>query len=458
MTSTGINAVESSSEGRVGDTESALLVAELVLDDIAALEVSRKGEKRDDAPLSDEELAIQLQAASIKSFIGLLSDHQFASSIDRALETDASQLTALCNLDEAEHDDHRAAIALEVGQALPPQTPFQRMMEAQRQPERLLREPSPTSQIEACDWNVEPVSEALEDLRIVPTPSTAAPHQFRIECVICGDRVVGTRSFQATCCHYYCRGCLVDLVQTSLRDERLHPLRCCHQELALETVFQFISASLRAQFVDKRIEFATPSPSRVYCPNPRCSRFLGGSGGTKQDLHCEECGAVVCSECKDNVHPGEDCQYNQATLGVKALAAASGWKTCPGCHAIVELNQGCYHITCRCSTQFCYLCSARWRTCGCRQWDEQNLLNDAERRVFNEFGAGEAELRPDIHAERVHDRMEELRHSHECVHHSWRFRHGCGECEECGDFLPVFLMRCTNCQTLACRRCSVNRL
>ncbi|KAF8838341.1 hypothetical protein BDN67DRAFT_98483 [Paxillus ammoniavirescens] len=455
MTSIGINVVESSSRGRVDDTESELLVAELVLEDIAALEISRKGKKRDDAPLSDEELAIQLQASSIQSFIGLLSDYKFASSIDRALETDASQLTALCNLDEAEHDDHRAAIALEGGRVLPPQTPFQRMMEAQKQPER---EPSSMSQVYDCDWDVEPVSEAFGDLTMVPVPSTAAPRQSRIECVICGDGVLSTRSFEATCDHHYCRDCLVDLVRTSLRDERLHPLRCCHQELALETVFRFISASLRAQFVDKSIEFATPSASRVYCPNPRCSRFLGGSDGTKQDLHCEECGAIVCSECKNNVHPGEDCPDNQATLEVKALAASSGWQTCPGCYAIVELNQGCYHIICRCSTQFCYLCSARWKTCSCRQWDEQNLLNDAERRVLNEFGARGAELHPDIHAERVYDRMEELRHNHGCVHHSWRYRHGSGQCEECGDFLRVFLMRCTNCQTLVCRRCSVNRL
>ncbi|KIJ16678.1 hypothetical protein PAXINDRAFT_74469, partial [Paxillus involutus ATCC 200175] len=444
------------SRGRVGDTESELLVAELVLEDIAALEVSRKGKKRDDAPLSDEELAIQLQASSIQSFIGLLSDYQFASSIDRALETDASQLTALCNLDEAEHDDRQAAIALEGGRALPPQTAFQRMMETQRQPERLLRSCPTVTIIHHLYREPSPIGQVNGSLH--SNYATLMTCVVRIECVICGDGVISTRSFEATCDHHYCRDCLVDLVRTSLRDERLHPLRCCHQELALETVFRFISASLRAQFVDKSIEFATPSASRVYCPNPRCSRFLGGSDGTKQDLHCEECGAIVCSECKNNVHPGEDCPDNQATLEVKALATSSGWQTCPGCYAIVELNQGCYHITCRCSTQFCYLCSARWRTCSCRQWDEQNLLDDAERRVLNEFGARGAELHPDVHAERVYDRMEELRHNHECVDHSWKFRHGCGECEECGDFLPVFLMRCTNCQTLVCRRCAVNRL
>lgn len=68
------------------------------------------------------------------------------------------------------------------------------------------------------------------------------------------------------------------------------------------------------------------------------------------------------------------------------------------------------------------------------------MINDAERRVRNEFGDREADVQPVAHAERVNRRMEALRENHECQVHTWSFRHGCGECEECGDFLAVFLM------------------
>lgn len=233
----------------------------------------------------------------------------------------------------------------------------------------------------------------------------------------------------------------MSLVETSLRDESLHPLRCCHQPLPLEFgVFRFISISLRVQFLTKRLEYSIPAGSRVYCSNPRCSTFLDASGDMKRDLTCKNCDTVTCSQCKDNAHPRGDCSEHQSMLELRETATANRWQTCPGCHAIIELSQGCYHITCRCSTQFCYLCSARWKTCDCRQWDEERLLNDAERRVRNQFGNRGAQAQPAIHAERVNQRMEQLRENHECQVHSWRYRHGPGQCEECGDFLPVFLM------------------
>lgn len=32
---------------------------------------------------------------------------------------------------------------------------------------------------------------------------------------------------------------------------------------------------------------------------------------------------------------------------------------------------------CRCGANFCYVCAATWRTCGCPQWEEQRLLERA---------------------------------------------------------------------------------
>jgi hypothetical protein len=299
---------------------------------------------------------------------------------------------------------------------------------------------------------------------------------LRVECIICGDDVRRSQSFNAPCSHFYCRGCLVNLVEASTKDETLYPVRCCQQPLPVADFLPLLPSDLRSHFQDKFAEFATPPTSRIYCPNQTCSEFLGSSSGHKSEITCA-CGTRVCSACKNRAHSHEDCAENVQTSAVKSLASQMGWQTCPGCHAIVELWQGCYHMTCRCSTQFCYLCAALWKTCDCRQWDDQRLLDDAERRVYNEFGAREAAARPEVFVDRVYQRMAALEENHECLAHRWVYRSGGGCCEECHDNLRNFLMvrltsfecmdfadnfrqlkRCRHCQVLVCRRCSVNRL
>jgi len=68
------------------------------------------------------------------------------------------------------------------------------------------------------------------------------------------------------------------------------------------------------------------------------------------------------------------------------LAKAQRWRRCPGCHAIVELTQGCHHIRCLCKKEFCFKCGSLWDTkrsrCtsdpACELWDEAMLLGTRE--------------------------------------------------------------------------------
>jgi uncharacterized protein YihD (DUF1040 family) len=47
------------------------------------------------------------------------------------------------------------------------------------------------------------------------------------------------------------------------------------------------------------------------------------------------------------------------------LASDEGWRRCYNCKVMVEHNQGCIHMTCKCKAQFCYICGLKWRTCTC---------------------------------------------------------------------------------------------
>lgn len=111
------------------DTASKLLVTELMLNDIAAVQATRKGKADKNIRPSDEEIAFNLQTALLNAHICTLHDRRFASSIDRAIESDASQLRRHVRQERAEHDDHLVAVALQHGHDLPQQTGAQRMLE-----------------------------------------------------------------------------------------------------------------------------------------------------------------------------------------------------------------------------------------------------------------------------------------------------------------------------------------
>ncbi|KAG2150682.1 uncharacterized protein EDB93DRAFT_1141480 [Suillus bovinus] len=448
----------------VPDLEAEALVRALSLLDIEEVGRSRKGKSREgsDACLTDEEIAFNLQAEDLKASLAELQDRRFALSLDRALQTDTAALSALSLINQGEQDDHISALALERGDDVPTPTHSQEELEWTRFPFEFGSTTSSNSDITGV---VEPDLDEMDDLGEY---SRLSYHRGQVsardrmppwvECVICGDPVRRLQSFNAPCSHFYCRGCLVNLVEASTRDETLHPVRCCQQPLPVANFLPLLSLDLRSHFQDKSAEFATRPNLRIYCPNQICSKFLGSSSDRRSEFACTSCPTRVCSACKNRAHLFEDCAENAQTSVVKSLASQMGWQTCPGCHAIVELWQGCYHMTCRCSTQFCYLCAAPWKTCDCRQWDDQRLLDDAERRVYNELGAQEAAARPEIFVDRVYERMTALEENHECLVHRWVYRRGGGCCEECHDDLRNYLMCCRDCQVLVCRRCSVNRL
>lgn len=93
------------------------------------------------------------------------------------------------------------------------------------------------------------------------------------------------------------------------------------------------------------------------------------------------CGVQTCSICKAASHGNADCPKDEATAAVLADAQAKGWTRCYRCRAMVELTQGCYHMTCRCRGEFCYLCSIPWKKCKCPQWDEERLFIEARVRT-----------------------------------------------------------------------------
>lgn len=252
------------------------------------------------------------------------------------------------------------------------------------------------------------------------------------------------------CNHRYCGPCLLSFVEHFLKDESLYPLRCCQMEIPIESLLKFFAdkPKLRLGFEEKRKEYAVPSRDRVYCCNPRCSTFLGSSEDVPAGLHkrreivCHACETATCPRCKEEGHIRDsDCVINKNVEALKALARQEGWQTCPGCGTIVELHHGCNHMTCRCRTEFCYVCAIPWKGCTCPQWDEERLLITARQRVVNDIGIDAVrESVPAVLAEIVNDRARDLRVNHrDCQSHTWIYRDGANQCEHCLWHAPKFL-------------------
>ncbi|KAI6112099.1 hypothetical protein EDD16DRAFT_1178355 [Pisolithus croceorrhizus] len=230
-------------------------------------------------------------------------------------------------------------------------------------------------------------------------PTTTSTRPTGHVCVICQDPIHGSE-IQAPCGHHYDIPCITDLFQSSTRDESLYPPRCCRQIIPFSQVQPHLSRNLVTQFQEKSKELGTLN--RVYCARQTCSRFLGPLtetlfGVTVYDCSAPNCGTRTCASCRGQYDGWmHTCQRDQGAEHVLNLGRTEGWARCPGCSQLIELNMGCYHMTCRCRTEFCYLCRARWKTCRCPQWDERRLIAVAEQRVDAQLGGGGHHRLPNV--------------------------------------------------------------
>lgn len=265
-----------------------------------------------------------------------------------------------------------------------------------------------------------------------------------VECVICRDST--TQAFKAPCGCFYDRECLTQLFEKASVDESLFPPRCCNRQIPFAQVRTIFTPRVVQNFEKMTEEFKTPN--RLYCHNPICSSFLGpavANRGQRTNKKCPRCSKTTCSFCKGPAHATfTACPTDRAVQGILQLGEEEGWQSCPSCHHMVELNTGCYHMTCRCKHEFCYLCAQQWKTCTCPHWDETRLLAQAQHQVAREQGALPRNARPIQVAARQQDVRkvaDNLRENHQCAHHRAGFvmKSG-GTCESCGNRSHLYLL------------------
>ncbi|KAI0824144.1 hypothetical protein BC628DRAFT_1275651, partial [Trametes gibbosa] len=172
--------------------------------------------------------------------------------------------------------------------------------------------------------------------------------------------VVGVR-----CGHTFHRDCMKKMFRNAMVDESLYPPKCCKEPIELAEVQQHFAPSLVEALSRRARELSTPN--RVYCSNRRCSTFLSAVTTSPTPLYCPECHSSTCASCKQPAHMGKRmCTPSSSDdYAVLEFGRSKNWQRCPSCQHLIELEVGCYHVLCRCGTQFCYLCGVKWKNCSC---------------------------------------------------------------------------------------------
>ncbi|CAM6089606.1 unnamed protein product [Calypogeia fissa] len=249
----------------------------------------------------------------------------------------------------------------------------------------------------------------MEKLRINghQIPVQSKEDEISEDCPICFERTSVVKMFSVrSCSHKFCRNCLSQHVEVQVK-ENLVPVRCpleCSDHLELDQCQQYLAPELVDAFARRLTEASIPEADRVYCPFKNCSALMskGGlnltsMGSSSSHPHissigrceCMECHRLFCVECHVPWHVDLSCadfqnlppdERDPQDVKLHQLARNQNWQRCKKCKHVIELNTGCYHMTCKCGYEFCYICGAEWKdkqaTCKCKLWDENNIIDD----------------------------------------------------------------------------------
>ncbi|KAI0336775.1 hypothetical protein GY45DRAFT_1377318 [Cubamyces sp. BRFM 1775] len=208
----------------------------------------------------------------------------------------------------------------------------------------------------------------------IPTRTTVSTSET--QCTACQTDIdlSSEEAIQTPCTHVYHIQCLLMLVKVALESTPTLPPRCCGRAIPTPLFQRHLTPALKKALAVREAEQNTPR--RVYCANPRCSRFLGERDKTipVRIYPCPSasCRTRTCARCKAAV-PGNTapeahtCSHEASHNAVLRLGSRLGWARCPNCEELIERHGGCAHMTCVCGSEFCYNCSRPYQNCNCHE-------------------------------------------------------------------------------------------
>ncbi|KAJ5584347.1 uncharacterized protein N7459_004147 [Penicillium hispanicum] len=371
------------------DQASAHLILQLLQGDVEDALAFSKMEGRE-GPLSDQDLALNEWKRELNNEHTVSSDQAMAASIAKAVQDDGVTISLLIQEEKRAYADRCTALQMAEPDELPPQDVQSANIESMKQMDQITKGPSYNPMRDLAMFS----DLAIEDDEAESSTRAArrgTRSRGQRECTLCTELHPFVDLFESPCSHSYCKTCIARLFEDSLIDDSLFPPRCCRIALPFSAVRKFLDLDVVRRFEEKSIE--RNDPFRTYCSNKLCSAYILPEHVQGYTGICRECKQETCTLCKQPSHTDE-CDEIQDEL--RELGKTQGWQECAKCGHLLELHTGCYHMTCRCGHQFCYLCGLPWKTCECAQWDERRLYETTQRTVGREREPMTAEENPSV--------------------------------------------------------------
>lgn len=216
-----------------------------------------------------------------------------------------------------------------------------------------------------------------------------------VECPVCCEEKEQSEMIKLTCSHRFCADCMMMYTKGKIQTSQV-PIRCpelrCKYRISVRELKTFLPLACHEWL--ERDTAVVDVLEEIYCPFPNCSAPLspsqclpsGESLSSQSDVNCiecPECSRFICIHCGVPWHASMTCEEYQilpvdegdeGEITLHRLAQNNRWRQCQQCRRIIELTQGCYHMTCWCGHQFCYSCGAEYRegaqTCQCEFFDD----------------------------------------------------------------------------------------
>jgi hypothetical protein len=163
------------------------------------------------------------------------------------------------------------------------------------------------------------------------------------------------------------------------------PPKCCTADvIPLKHVEKLFDNNFKKNWNLKFQEYTTKN--RIYCPARRCGEWIKPGNIHKEDGRkygkCGRCKTKVCCLCNGKWHGTKDCPKDEETNRLLETAKQAGWQRCYSCRTMVELKEGCNHMTwysfltltlivlyanfrSHCTAEFCMICGLKWKSCNC---------------------------------------------------------------------------------------------
>lgn len=146
-----------------------------------------------------------------------------------------------------------------------------------------------------------------------------------------------------------CHSCLRRIFKLSVTDPQHMPPKCCTADcIPLKHVDKLFDIPFKKLWNRKFQEYTTKN--RIYCPSRRCGEWIkpanyhdDGKGGKYGK--CGRCKTKVCILCSGKWHGKKECPRDEETNRLLEAAKEAGWQRCYSCRTMVELKEGCNHMT-----------------------------------------------------------------------------------------------------------------